>query len=420
MDIFDLLSNGFEDKNPRIKDTYTPNDLIGEDGYLDVPNFLWEHLNKIYDQHTIRTLLTRSVFENNLEPPYKVFTEDEIWEDFNSLRYRDWGDLLSKEKWYLPLDLNGINEDHLGYLGGNYLINRNVIGLKSSDYFSQKVRWLATNRDNKGMTRTWESEKMLYYIWNAIWGLKINELNRSQARACLRLRKYMAGQFRPTVARYLYETFQAKRVLDPSAGWGDRLSGFLASSCTEHYVGIDPNSLMHPCYQKQFDFYSQRVEGKKADFICSGSENADLSKYKEYFDFIFTSPPYFDAERYSKEETQSCLKYPTVDKWLDGFFIPSLKNCWDSLAEGGRMAINIIDVYVDPKKYTAEICKPMFDFMSALPNCTYEGAIGYHIAQRKSSRSNRSELLTPMAEPIWVWCKGKADKPLFLQEDLWF
>ena len=420
MDIFDLLSGHFEEDNPRIKESYVPNDLLGEDGWLDIPTFLWDHLNEIYDRHTIRTLLTSAVFENNLEPPYKLFTEDDLWEDFDNLRHRDFTFLIESEKWYLPTEISGMEEKDFLYQGKPYLIHRNTVGLKTSDNFSQKVRWLATNRDNKGMTRTWKSEKMLYYIWNAIWGLKIDEINRSQARACLRMRKYMASQFRPTTAKFLYDNFQAKRVLDPSAGWGDRLSGFLASEKTEHYVGIDPNTLMHPCYQKQFEFYSQRVRGKKADFICNGSENADFSKYKEYFDFCFTSPPYFDAERYSLEETQSFNQYQTVDNWLQGFLFPTLENCWNSLAVGGRMAINIIDVYVDPKKYTAELCVPMIEFMKTMPNAHYEGVIGYQIAQRKTGKSIRETLKTPMAEPIWVWCKGKADKPLFLQEDPWF
>ena len=418
MDIFDLLGD-FEESNPRIKDSYETKDLLGEDGWIDIPPFLWKHLNEIYDQHKIRTLLTETVFKHNLPPPYKLFSEEDLWKDFNSLRHKDFSDLIRKEKWYLPTDLPSITSDQLCYQGQPFVISRNVTGVKTSDAFSQEIRWRATNRDNKGMTRTWESEKMLYYIWNGIWGMKIDEVNRSQARACLRMRKYMASQFRPTSAKFLYETFQAKRVLDPSAGWGDRLSGFLASEKTEHYVGIDPNSLLHPCYEKQFEFYNTAVN-KKADFICSPAEDADLSKYKEYFDFIFTSPPYFDAERYSTESTQSFNRYSNIDTWLEGYFKPTLKNCWDSLAYGGRIAINIIDVYVDPKKYTARMCKPLLDFMSTLPDCKYEGAIGYGIAQRKTSRSNRDELKTPLAEPIWVWCKGKADKPLFLQSDLWF
>lgn len=422
MDIFDLLGGNFSEDNPRIKKSYVPNDLLGEDGYLDIPNFLWEHLNQIYDKHTIRTLINRAVFENDLEPPYKVFTEDEVWEDFNNLKHRDFNFLIESEKWVSPTAITGLEEEDFTYQGKSYLIHRNTTGLKTSDYFSQKVRWKATNRDNKGMTRTWESEKMLYYIWNAIWGLKLNELSRSQARACLRMRKYMASQFRPTTAKFLYDNFQAKRVLDPSAGWGDRLSGFLSSENTEHYVGIDPNTLMHPCYQNQFDFYSKRVKGKKAEFIHSGSENADLSEYREYFDFIFTSPPYFDAERYSLEKTQSYQKFKTVDDWHKGFFFPTLKNCWDSLAVGGRMAINIVDVYVDAKKYTAELCVPMLEFMATMPNCKYEGVIGYQIAKRsgENSRSTRAELVLPIAEPIWIWSKGEVEQPLFLQEDPWF
>ena len=435
MDIFDFLKIEEDEDSAEMGDTFECADLIGEDGYLYISQSLWKRLNEIYDRQTIRELITETVFQYNLEPPYKIFSEEELWEDFSALKNKDLDYLINMSDWSVPKPLNGISEEDYLYNGNKYYFARSSIGLKTSDHFAQSVRFLATNRDNKGITRTWQSKKMLHYIWNGLWGLKYTHLDRDVARACLRMRKYMAGQFRPSVAKQLYETFQAKRILDPSAGWGDRLSGFLSAEETEHYVGIDPNSAMHPKYKAQYDFYSQRVSGKKADFILSGSETVDLSEYKEYFDFCFTSPPYFDAERYTTEPTQSFLKYPTIDKWLEHFFFPTLKKCWDSLAVGGRLAINIVDVYVDPKNYTAEICKPMLDFMATLPNCHFEGTLGYQIAIRTSSRSMRSNHLAtedsetfdknnssnaPMCEPIWVWCKGKANKPLFLQNDFWF
>ena len=64
-------------------------------------------------------------------------------------------------------------------------------------------------------------------------------------------------------------TFKAN-VLDFGAGWGDRLAGFYTGETTEHYVGIDPNTLNHPNYQKQIQFYESILpfeQDRKADLI---------------------------------------------------------------------------------------------------------------------------------------------------------
>ena len=52
------------------------------------------------------------------------------------------------------------------------------------------------------------------------------DLNDKALREALSMRSYIASQFKPESAKVIYDTFQAKRVLDFSAGWGDRLVGF--------------------------------------------------------------------------------------------------------------------------------------------------------------------------------------------------
>ena len=56
------------------------------------------------------------------------------------------------------------------------------------------------------------------------------------------------------------------------SGWGDRLIGFYCGETTSHYVGIDPNTLNHPNYQRQVEFYKKHQtffeEEKKVDLIC--------------------------------------------------------------------------------------------------------------------------------------------------------
>ena len=48
-------------------------------------------------------------------------------------------------------------------------------------------------------------------------------------------------------------------------------------------------------------------------------EDVDYSKYENHFDTIFTSPPYFNVEKYSDEDTQSYVRYKNIDSWNKNF-----------------------------------------------------------------------------------------------------
>ena len=72
-----------------------------------------------------------------------------------------------------------------------------------------------------------------------------------------------------------------------------------------------------------------------------GSE--EFRPERESLDLCFTSPPYFDTEKYSDEETQSYKKFPTLDGWIDGFMRKTIDNCRYGLKPNGRLIINIDD-----------------------------------------------------------------------------
>jgi len=61
-------------------------------------------------------------------------------------------------------------------------------------------------------------------------------------------------------------------------------------------------------------------------------------------DLCFTSPPYFDLEKYSNENTQSYISYPTKEDWIEGYLTETFKNCHYGLKSDGLMLINIADI----------------------------------------------------------------------------
>jgi len=175
-------------------------------------------------------------------------------------------------------------------------------------------------------------------------------------------------------------------------------------------VGLDPNTKLHEPY-RQIEAYCNT--DKTTRFICSPAEDADLSDVK--VDFVFTSPPYFDTEKYSQEETQSWKRYPETDEWLNGFLYPTLKKCWDVLEEGGRICVNISDKV----RGDIRVCQPMIEYMDSL-GATYEGVMGYRMAKRPGNHHSLNDELSKMdvfCEPIFIWSKGEAPEPKWHQDN---
>ena len=162
--------------------------------------------------------------------------------------------------------------------------------------------------------------------------------------------------FRPATAKALYELYGKDncKVLDTSSGFGGRLLGFFTAKNTSEYVGIDPNTA-DSC-NKFILYMSRYFTNKKAYVNKIGSEDFTIEsypQYENYFDISFTSPPYFNIERYSDDITQSHVKFNTYDAWVDGFYRNTIYNSCNSLKLDGVFAVNIS--WVDNiKEYTEE------------------------------------------------------------------
>ena len=78
---------------------------------------------------------------------------------------------------------------------------------------------------------------------------------------------------------------------------------------------------------------------KQIDIYKQGSE--DFIPEKNSLDLCFTSPPYFDTEKYSDEPTQSYIKFPTENEWMNEFMRKTMENCYYGLKGGKYMLINI-------------------------------------------------------------------------------
>lgn len=163
-------------------------------------------------------------------------------------------------------------------------------------------------------------------------------------------RKYnykIATTFMPMYAKSIYEYFGAKSVLDPCAGWGDRMCGALASTVVRRYVGFDPNTNLVEGYKKiQQDFGNKVTIDDQEHFhtkFDSGYEiysipfeHSDKRLGDEKFDFAFTSPPFFDYEDYNPTN-------PRYRDWYSQFYEPLFKLTEKHLYTNAFFAIHIDD-----------------------------------------------------------------------------
>jgi hypothetical protein len=144
------------------------------------------------------------------------------------------------------------------------------------------------------------------------------------------------SNFRPTAAAAIMTTYSPEggTVFDPCAGWGGRMMG--AKIANRHYVCVEPSTKTYHGLLEQnkfidggFEIYNDCAE----DFVSN--HNVDL---------VFTSPPYFDCEKYSNEETQSWIRYKTREEWFNGFLVKMSENALDKLKYGGFFILNLADV----------------------------------------------------------------------------
>ena len=163
------------------------------------------------------------------------------------------------------------------------------------------------------------------------------------------LRRYSGTQavsnFRPTAAALMYDKFlekasplfgtKAGTTWDMSCGYGGRLLGSIAADV--NYIGTDPCTETYEGLKQIKEDWSGL--NRNIELHQMGSE--EFRPDKNSVDLCFTSPPYFDWEKYSEEDTQSYKKYPTSEEWVNGFLFDTIKNCHYGLKPGGILAMNV-------------------------------------------------------------------------------
>ena len=391
--------------------------------YLEIEDKDWEYIKETFDKQDVKESLATVAMTYPL--PYPDLTEKRAFKDFQKLKGMKWNEIMVEGEWYAR---EGTEYTYnLNHDDKQLYFRRLNAGNESSNYFQIENRWSVDGSVSPGPKRTWENHKFMTTLMGSAYSLKMPKITKNILRTMIGLRKYICSQFKPNVAKIIYDMFESENILDFSMGWGDRLAGFYASEHGKHYVGIDPRGENHPIYKEQAEFYEKHLgffeHDRKSEFHRSPAEDFDFTPYNEHFDMVFTSPPYFSVERYSYDDTQSWVRYKDINDWNKDFLQTTLGNIWGSIKSGGYLLVNISDVYTNSKWSTdrgwLEICNPMNDYLSKLGE--YQGCIGMELAKRPNSggagtaksyegsvwteKSLENKQDKKFCEPIWVWKK---------------
>lgn len=234
---------------------------------------------------------------------------------------------------------NHIKKENLKKFKGSYLFihedyMKNLFINSLTDYFTEKQRIRCRYRTKKAPLSVWNDKKSKIIHFCKKKFKKVNILN---LRESINQFTKTCNNFRITICLAVLNYFKPKRWLDISAGWGDRLMSAMLSKHIQYYEASDPNLDLHPGYDKM----KNKFTSKKNNYIIhpTGFLEADLGN--RMFDFIFSSPPFFNIEIYSNHEHDSIKNFTTNEKWINDFLVPSLIKCYDHLSVDGIFILHI-------------------------------------------------------------------------------
>lgn len=193
---------------------------------------------------------------------------------------------------------------------------------------------------------TFTRSKPKFYVGNDIANIK--SFFRNAGRTAQKVANFPVREAYEIYTNY---TKEGDTIYDMSCGFGSRMSACILGG--RNYFGTDPNETLCTKLNEYGEFLRANGYCSNYKIYCDGSENTILDLVGKV-DLCFSSPPYFDLEKYSDNSNQSNVRFPQYNIWLENFAKPTINNCATYLKTGGHMLVNIKNM-TSGKKY------PLFD-----------------------------------------------------------
>lgn len=257
--------------------------------------------------------------------PYYSLSDDDIVDDYTQLELVD---------------------SHRILLGRE--IQMSMVGLRLANFFHPQMWEVPVRRARTPVERFHDDEKLRKLIRKAltIWPDRF-AVNDSNLRRMLKTFSRTAGvsNFRPTAAKAIYDRYSGNgdTVLDFSAGYGGRMLGCLPLN--RQYIGVDPCAAQVGGLKRMLTKLKKLVRLRASAEIIMGCAEEVLPTIRAgSVSLVFSSPPYFDHEKYSTEPSQSYVRYPQYSQWLQEFVQRVIVESRRILKPGGFLVLNVADV----------------------------------------------------------------------------
>ena len=189
--------------------------------------------------------------------------------------------------------------------------------------------------------------------WHSLsFSERANLLRRGIPYANDKMYDYICTNFNPAFCLNVILTlvgYKAK-ILDPSAGWGDRMIAALAARAI-YYTATDPNTLLQPAYEKIVETLGplvghMSVENIRKTFKVFPKYFEEANVREGFYDLALTSPPYYTYEEYHNARLD--LSY---SDWLQQVYRPYLANMVKGVKISGYVVIYVGDISIDHTPY---------------------------------------------------------------------
>lgn len=215
----------------------------------------------------------------------------------------------------------------------------------------------AKKEGNKDLFELFKDDKLLKKV--VIYRLGLNDakeyfdINLKNLYRGIEVRTmFNVGILPVKLAVSVYDKFLDKtsenNIFDPFAGWASRaIAVNKFDNINSKYTGYDTNYNIQQGYEYILD---NMIKNDKIKIEIKNSTvfNEELT---EQFDFIFTSPPFFNDELYHDQT----YIYSSLDDWKEKLLIPVFKNCYNYLKGDKYMVIDMKQKYNDSIIESAEM-----------------------------------------------------------------
>lgn len=142
-------------------------------------------------------------------------------------------------------------------------------------------------------------------------------------------------------AVYDYYCLNNATVVDFCSGFGSRMLGAWASKNVRTYIGCEPIAKSYVGLTKLITEINCHFGASELLIRNCTAQDLLPTCNDNSVDLVFTSPPYFDTEIYSDDQSQSRVAYGSYSDWLNNWLVVCIKQSMRILKSGGKLILNV-------------------------------------------------------------------------------